>query len=135
MSVLLSIPPLLCYRHDSTSTAHSTGGLCVPPYPILTTRFAHLVDHTADCSSSSASDAASAVTIDSLRALIAGMLGLSGDQLDVSEPLTRQGLDSLLAVELSATLKKRCGGLNVSQMELLGGMSVEAILEASEKGK
>ena len=104
-------------------------------YPILATRFAHLVDHTADCSSASASDAASAVTVDSLRTLIAGLLGLSVDKLDATEPLTRQGLDSLLAVELSATLKKRCGGLNVSQMELLGGMSVEAIVEAADKAK
>ena len=105
-------------------------------YPILTSRFAHLVDQTADSSSSSsASDAATVVNLDTLRALIAGLLGLSVEQLDVSEALTRQGLDSLLAVELSATLKKRCGGLNVSQMELLGGMSVEAIVEVAEKAK
>ena len=104
-------------------------------YPILATRFAHLVDHTTDSNASASSDAGSGVTIDSLRGLIAGLLGLSADKLDIAEPLTRQGLDSLLAVELSATLKKRCGGLNVSQMELLGGMSVEAILESAEKGK
>ena len=127
---LIALLPTSQYLHGSFDWR----SVCAT-YPILTTRFAHLVDHTADLSSSSTADAGSTVNIDSLRALIAGLLGLSVDQLDVTEPLTRQGLDSLLAVELSATLKKRCGGLNVSQMELLGGMSVEAILEAGGKGK
>ena len=101
----------------------------VSSYPILHSRFAHLVDHTLSQQTAAASASGdTAASLDTVRALVAGLLGVAVDKLDVTEALTRQGLDSLLAVELSAVLKKRLS-CNLSQMELLGGMSVEAIWE------
>ena len=104
----------------------------VSAYPILASRFAHLVDHTAQHSDASSASSADAPTLDTVRGLVAALLGLAADKLDVGEALTRQGLDSLLAVELSAVLKKKVAGCNVSQMELLGGMSVEQIWEVAQ---
>jgi acyl carrier protein len=55
---------------------------------------------------------------------------LATSNLDVAESLTVQGLDSLLAVELSAGLKKQFG-LVISQLALLGGLSVKQIVESA----
>ena len=103
----------------------------VSSYPILHSRFTHLIDHTLHAPSR-ASPGDSSTSLDTVKGLVAGLLGLAVDKLDVSEALTRQGLDSLLAVELSAVLKKRIGGCHVSQMELLGGMTVEGIWDVAQ---
>ncbi|CAF1401024.1 unnamed protein product [Adineta steineri] len=49
--------------------------------------------------------------------------------LNDNEPLTVQGLDSLLAIELSVGLKKQFG-LVISELALLGGLSVKQIVES-----
>jgi acyl carrier protein len=54
---------------------------------------------------------------------------ISTSNLDITESSTVQGLDSLLAVELSAGLKKQFG-LGFSQLALLGGLSVQQIVES-----
>ena len=102
----------------------------VDAYPIMTTRFSHLVDYTA-ANSSGAGSADNAVTLSALSAAIAGLLEIPADKIDNKEAITRQGLDSLLAVELSSTLKKKFA-ITVSQMELLGGMSVEDVFNHSQ---
>ena len=99
-------------------------------YPIMTARFNHLVDYTA-ANSSGAGSADNAVTLPALSACIAGLLEIPADKIDNKEAITRQGLDSLLAVELSSTLKKKFG-VTVSQMELLGGMSVEDVFKHAQ---
>jgi len=99
-------------------------------YPIMTTRFNHLIDYTA-ANNSGASSADNAVTLPALSACIAGLLEIPADKIDNKEAITRQGLDSLVAVELSSTLKKKFG-ITVSQMELLGGMSVEDVFKHAQ---
>ena len=99
-------------------------------YPIMAARFNHLIDYTA-ANSSGAGSADNAVTLTALSACIAGLLEMPADKIDNKEAITRQGLDSLLAVELSATLKKKFGVV-VSQMELLGGMSVEDVFKHAQ---
>ena len=107
----------------------------VASYPGLQTRFAQLVDRTLRAAEGVGGEKGEgAATLETVKALVAGLLGLAVDKLDATEALTRQGLDSLLAVELSATLKKRVVGCNVSQMELLGGMTVEGIWEVAQGG-
>jgi amino acid adenylation domain-containing protein len=44
-----------------------------------------------------------------LRAEVAMKLGLDGESLDVNQPVTRFGLDSLMAVELSYAVERRLG--------------------------
>ena len=99
-------------------------------YPIMAARFNHLIDYTA-ANSSGAGIADNAVTLPALSACIAGLLEIPADKIDNKEAITRQGLDSLLAVELSSTLKKKFG-VTVSQMELLGGMSVEDVFKHAQ---
>jgi len=58
-----------------------------------------------------------------LSELVAGVLGLSASRLDVQQPLSNLGLDSLMAIEL----KNRIGadlGVNVPMVTLLSGPSV-----------
>jgi phthiocerol/phenolphthiocerol synthesis type-I polyketide synthase C len=98
-------------------------------YPILKTRLEHLIDHTISSSNSNAATSSNGteLTIESVAAYISTLLATSN--LDVAESLTVQGLDSLLAVELSAGLKKQFG-LVISQLALLGGVSVKQIVES-----
>ena len=99
-------------------------------YPILKTRLEHLIDHTILKGNGSAgiSSNTNEVTVQSVAAYISTLLATSN--LDVTESLTLQGVDSLLAVELSAGLKKQFG-LVISQLALLGGMSVKQIAESA----
>jgi aryl carrier-like protein len=92
-------------------------------YTNLTTRFVHLIDHTI-LDAANASSHSDSFTLESLTQSIAQLLGVKSDKLDSKEPLTRHGLDSLLAVELSSVLKKRFA-IQSSQMELLGGLTVD----------
>jgi len=99
-------------------------------YPIMTSRFNHLIDYTA-ANSSGGGSADNAVTLPTISAAVASLLEIPADKMDNKEAISRQGLDSLLAVELSSTLKKKFG-IVVSQMELLGGMSVEDIFNHAQ---
>ena len=105
-------------------------GMVTESYAIMQSRFNHLVDYTA-ANNAGGGSSDNAVTVDALKGAIAGLLEMNVDKLDAKEPITRQGLDSLLAVELSSTLKKKFG-VTVSQMELLGGMSVEDIFKHAQ---
>jgi len=100
-------------------------------YPALTTRFTHLVDYRALYSANDGADSGVALSAVSLSTLIGNMLGVASDSIDSSDSLTLQGLDSLLAVELSSVLKKKFN-LNVSQMELLGGLSINDLLAKAQ---
>jgi len=99
-------------------------------YPIMNSRFNHLIDYT-EANNTGASSSDNAVTLPTLAACIAGLLEIPADKIDTKEAITRQGLDSLLAVELSSTLKKKFG-IVVSQMELLGGMSIEDVYKHAQ---
>ncbi len=94
-------------------------------YPILKTRLEHLIDHTISNNNGSEgiSSNCNELTLQSLTTYI------STSNLDITESSTVQGLDSLLAVELSAGLKKQFG-LGFSQLALLGGLSVQQIVES-----
>ncbi|CAF3713811.1 unnamed protein product, partial [Adineta steineri] len=98
-------------------------------YPILKTRLEHLIDQTRlnSNANSGTSTNGNEITIPSISTYISTLLATSN--LDVNEALTVQGLDSLLAVELSAGLKKQFG-LVISQLALLGGLSVKQIVES-----
>ena len=61
-----------------------------------------------------------------LRAEVAKILGTSPAKLDISEPLTNLGLDSLMAVDLTNGLKNKLG-VDVPSMRLLGGVSVSQL--------
>jgi short-subunit dehydrogenase/acyl carrier protein len=99
-------------------------------YPILKTRLEHLIDHTISNNNGSegTSSNSNELTLQSLTTYISTLLSTSN--LDITESLTVQGLDSLLAVELSAGLKKQFG-LVFSQLALLGGLSVQQIVESA----
>ncbi|CAF4138687.1 unnamed protein product [Rotaria socialis] len=99
-------------------------------YPMLKTRLEHLIDYTIlnNNGSSGISSNGNEVTVQSVSAYISTLLATSN--LDATESLTVQGLDSLLAVELSAGLKKQFG-LVISQLALLGGLSVKQIVESA----
>jgi acyl carrier protein len=99
-------------------------------YPILKTRLEHLIDHTISNNNGSegSSSNSNELTLQSLTTYISTLLSTSN--LDITESLTVQGLDSLLAVELSAGLKKQFG-LVFSQLALLGGLSVQQIVESA----
>jgi NADPH:quinone reductase-like Zn-dependent oxidoreductase/acyl carrier protein len=63
-----------------------------------------------------------------LGASAARILGVAATDLDVETPLTRLGLDSLLAVELSQQLGQRFG-IELSSMRLLSGDSLARIAQ------
>ena len=99
-------------------------------YPIMLSRFTHLIDYTA-ANSAGGGSADNAVTLAAISGAVASLLEIPADKMDNKEAISRQGLDSLLAVELSSTLKKKFG-IQVSQMELLGGMSVEDVFNHAQ---
>jgi len=72
------------------------------------------------------------LSLESLAATVAKVFG-SNEKIEPTIPLTQLGLDSLMAVELSSTLKKTYG-IRVTQMELLGGLTIAKILEKAEAG-
>jgi len=103
---------------------------CCADYPIMASRFQHLIDWTAVHSAGGASSE-NTVTLEVLSATIGALLEIPADKVDNKESITRLGLDSLLAVELSSTLKKKFG-IVISQMELLGGMSIEDVFNHAQ---
>ena len=54
---------------------------------------------------------------------VARVLGLSPSQLDIQQPLTNLGLDSLMAVELKNRISADLG-VNVPMVKFLQGFSV-----------
>jgi len=98
---------------------------CCSDYPIMNSRFQHLIDWTA-VHSAGGSSSDNSVTLEVLSATIGALLEIPADKVDNKESIARLGLDSLMAVELSSTLKKKFG-IILSQMELLGGMSIEDV--------
>ncbi|HYX18244.1 MAG TPA: SDR family NAD(P)-dependent oxidoreductase [Nostoc sp.] len=64
---------------------------------------------------------------------VARVLGTSAAKLNIKQPLTNLGLDSLMAVELSNRLKKELG-VEVPTMKLLGGANI-AQLAAEQLGQ
>jgi NADPH:quinone reductase-like Zn-dependent oxidoreductase/SAM-dependent methyltransferase/acyl carrier protein len=105
----------------------------IEQYPNMRARFAHLVDHRSEDRNASSGSASSdgTFTIELLTAHMSQVLGVASAKLDPTDALTLQGLDSLLAVELSATLNRKFG-VRISQMELLGGASMQDIVNRAE---
>jgi aryl carrier-like protein len=69
-----------------------------------------------------------ALLIASLREQIAQVLGLSPVSLDPDLPLTRMGLESLMAVELSARVRTELG-VEVTMLKLLGGATLNNLID------
>jgi acyl transferase domain-containing protein/NADPH:quinone reductase-like Zn-dependent oxidoreductase/SAM-dependent methyltransferase/NAD(P)-dependent dehydrogenase (short-subunit alcohol dehydrogenase family)/acyl carrier protein len=101
----------------------------IEQFPFLESKVDHLIDyrtqHGVDREATGEQQTAS---IDSLKQLVARLLACDPRHIDPQVPLVQIGLDSLLAVELSSNLKKAFN-IKVSQMELLGGLSIEKLLE------
>jgi acyl transferase domain-containing protein/aryl carrier-like protein len=103
----------------------------------ISPRFAHLIDevdssqHVDDVKGESLSDMLAATEpaerlplLESmLSTQVAKVLRTSAAKLDIEQPLTNMGLDSLMAVELSHRLKKELAVV-VSQMALVRGPSI-----------
>jgi len=98
---------------------------------MLLSKSDHLIDYRAQQSSGAEVEAGSSVSLESVSAIIAKMFSLDITKMEATTPLTQYGLDSLLAVELSATLKKKFN-LKLTQMELLGGLTVEKIVARAQ---
>ncbi|KAF9219105.1 putative nonribosomal peptide synthetase [Gyrodon lividus] len=71
-------------------------------------------------------------SVDTPASLLAGLLGLEVSQITDNALITSFGLDSLAATRYSNLLKSRFG-VKVSQIELLGSMSVAKITEMVSK--
>ncbi|KIJ16259.1 hypothetical protein PAXINDRAFT_155215 [Paxillus involutus ATCC 200175] len=79
-----------------------------------------------------ASSADDQTSVDTPASLLAGLLGLEVSQITDNALITSFGLDSLGATRYSNLLKSRFG-VKVSQIELLGSMSVAKIAEMMSK--
>ncbi|KIJ60828.1 polyketide synthetase [Hydnomerulius pinastri MD-312] len=75
-----------------------------------------------------ASSADDQTSVDSPASLLAGLLGLEVSQITDNALITSFGLDSLGATRFSNLLKSRFG-ISVSQIELLGSMSIAKITQ------
>jgi len=65
---------------------------------------------------------------------LADLLGLPLEEVDLHKPMTDFGVDSLMAVELVNWIKKEVG-ITVSQLDILGGMTTETLLQKSFHGE
>lgn len=101
----------------------------ITTYPFMRTRLRHLLEPVGSGSAGGA-DLGSELTLDVLVEFIRAQL--DAKSIDPNEALNLQGLDSLMAVELSAGLKKKLN-INVSQMALLGGLSVKQLFEKHQQ--
>jgi len=95
-------------------------------FPSLAKQCDHLIDYRIALSNSTVSEGSTVSNLDSMASAVARLFAIDPKLMDTSAPLTEFGLDSLLAVELSAILKNSFG-VKVTQMELLGGLSLEKI--------
>ncbi len=64
-----------------------------------------------------------------LQELAAGVLHLERNRLNIHQPLSALGIDSIMAVELKAKVEKNLGGVTVSIADLLRGLSVADLAE------
>jgi acyl transferase domain-containing protein/acyl carrier protein len=69
-----------------------------------------------------------AALADAVQALLAHTLRLPAEKLDLDQPLTALGVDSLLAAELRAALRSRTG-LDLSMLELMQAAHVGELVE------
>ena len=120
-SVLLRSASVAQYLHGSMDWS-----LVCQAFPSMASRAQHLIDFSAPSRTGLGGSAAQSATLAEVSAVVAALLDVPADKMDNTKSLSRQGLDSLLAVELSSSLKKRFG-IAVSQMQLLGGMNVEDV--------
>jgi len=95
-------------------------------FPFIKSKVEHLIEHHSQQSASN--DGEQVASIDSLTHLVARLFAVDPVTVSPSVPITQLGLDSLLSVELSTNLRKTFN-IKLSQMELLGGLSIEKILE------
>jgi acyl transferase domain-containing protein/NADPH:quinone reductase-like Zn-dependent oxidoreductase/NAD(P)-dependent dehydrogenase (short-subunit alcohol dehydrogenase family)/SAM-dependent methyltransferase/acyl carrier protein len=100
-------------------------------FPFMKSKVEHLIDYRAHHDSGDGTGE-TAVSVESLTRLVAKLFGIEPSSINPAAPLTQLGLDSLLSVELSSNLKKTFD-IKLSQMELLGGLSIEKILERASK--
>ena len=63
-----------------------------------------------------------------LREKLGELLGVSPEGMDLSQPMTNYGVDSLVSVEF-VNWANRSLGVVVSQLDVLGGITTAAILE------
>eukprot|EP01122_Echinamoeba_exundans_P006243 TRINITY_DN1719_c0_g3_i2.p1 TRINITY_DN1719_c0_g3~~TRINITY_DN1719_c0_g3_i2.p1 ORF type:complete len:2443 (-),score=702.65 TRINITY_DN1719_c0_g3_i2:40-7368(-) len=105
----------------------------VETFPMLRAKCDHLVDYRiAVVSDDSAGK--TVVSIETVTAAVARLFAVDAKTIEAQAPLTQLGLDSLLAVELSSTLKKNFD-VKFTQMELLGGVSIEKIVARATGAK
>jgi len=98
-------------------------------FPFMKSKVEHLIEYRLQHSASNdASGEHQVVSIESLTRLVARLFAVDPASIQPSVPITQLGLDSLLSVELSSNLKKSFD-IKLSQMELLGGLSIEKIME------
>jgi len=67
---------------------------------------------------------------ESFIAKLSELIGISAEDVNVTAPLTDFGVDSLAAVELATWLKSELG-IQTSQMEILGGVTIAQLLSRS----
>ena len=63
-----------------------------------------------------------------LRIKLGELLGVSPETMDLTQPMTNYGVDSLVSVEF-VNWASRILGVVVSQLDVLGGITTAAILE------
>jgi len=98
-------------------------------FPFMKSKVEHLIEYRLQHSAGNdASGEHQVVSIESLTRLVARLFAVDPASIQPSVPITQLGLDSLLSVELSSNLKKSFD-IKLSQMELLGGLSIEKIME------
>jgi len=117
-----SLRPKVYHLFDHTPTANCAFTQILCPCVVANGRLFCV------CNAAGASDGATTLSVENLTSLVAKVFGVDASKVDSSAPLTQLGLDSLMAVELSATLKKAFN-IKLTQMELLGGMSILKIYQ------
>ena len=76
-----------------------------------------------------ASDRLDAASVEKLlREKLGELLGVSPEAIDLTQPMTNYGVDSLVSIEF-VNWANRSLGVVVSQLDVLGGITTEAILQ------
>jgi NADPH:quinone reductase-like Zn-dependent oxidoreductase/SAM-dependent methyltransferase/acyl carrier protein/short-subunit dehydrogenase len=105
----------------------------VETFPMLRAKCDHLVDYRIAVVNDDGAGK-TVVSIETVTAAVARLFAVDAKTIEAQAPLTQLGLDSLLAVELSSTLKKNFD-VKFTQMELLGGVSIEKIVARATGAK
>jgi len=120
-----SLPPVITITN---SDWEKTTNFC----PRTKHRISHLIKRRQDITDNSN------VTEQQFQQTVCGklsnLLGLPLDDVDIQKPMTDYGVDSLMAVELVNWIKKEIG-INVSQLDILGGMTTASLLQKSYRGE